>query len=117
LSAGIRDAVLTHHSSCGGRDPDLVPDRQHGARARRPGGEPGRCRRSAAGSGSPPSLRCRDRELDGGAGVLALGAGAWDPAPRPPAVTAEAETTTFVTAAFEAAVNAQGCIVLERRKS
>ena len=32
-----------------------------------------------------------------------------------PAVIAEDETTTFVTAAFDAAINAQGCIVLERR--
>jgi N-methylhydantoinase A len=32
-----------------------------------------------------------------------------------PAVIAEDETTTFVTAAFDGAVNAQGCIVLERR--
>ena len=32
-----------------------------------------------------------------------------------PAVIAEDETTTVVTAAFDAAVNAQGCIVLERR--
>ncbi len=34
-----------------------------------------------------------------------------------PAVIAEDETTTFVTAAFDAAINAQGCIVLERRGS
>jgi N-methylhydantoinase A len=33
-----------------------------------------------------------------------------------PAVIAEDETTTFVTAAFDAAINAQGCIVLERRR-
>jgi N-methylhydantoinase A len=32
-----------------------------------------------------------------------------------PAVIAEDETTTYVTAGFDAAVNAQGCIVLERR--
>jgi N-methylhydantoinase A len=32
-----------------------------------------------------------------------------------PAVIAEDETTTFVTAAFDAAINAQGCIVLDRR--
>jgi N-methylhydantoinase A len=32
-----------------------------------------------------------------------------------PAVIAEDETTTFVTAAFDAAINARGCIVLERR--
>ncbi|HEX7200276.1 MAG TPA: hydantoinase/oxoprolinase family protein, partial [Dongiaceae bacterium] len=32
-----------------------------------------------------------------------------------PAVIAEDETTTFVTAAFDAAVNTQGCIVLDRR--
>jgi N-methylhydantoinase A len=32
-----------------------------------------------------------------------------------PAVIAEDETTTFVTAAFDGAVNARGCIVLERR--
>jgi len=34
-----------------------------------------------------------------------------------PAVIAEDETTTFVTATFDAAINAQGCIVLERRGS
>ena len=34
-----------------------------------------------------------------------------------PAVIAEDETTTFVTAAFDAAINARGCIVLERRGS
>jgi N-methylhydantoinase A len=33
-----------------------------------------------------------------------------------PAVIAEDETTTFVTAAFDAFVNAQACIVLERRR-
>ena len=33
-----------------------------------------------------------------------------------PAVIAEDETTTFVTAAFDAAINAQGCIVLDRRE-
>ena len=32
-----------------------------------------------------------------------------------PAVIAEDETTTFVTAAFDAAINARGCIVLERQ--
>jgi N-methylhydantoinase A len=32
-----------------------------------------------------------------------------------PAVIAEDETTTFVTAAFDAAINTRGCIVLERR--
>jgi N-methylhydantoinase A len=32
-----------------------------------------------------------------------------------PAVIAEDETTTFVTATFDGVVNAQGCIVLERR--
>src|SRR5262249_51479853 len=32
-----------------------------------------------------------------------------------PAVIAEDETTTFVTASFDAGINAQGCIVLERR--
>ena len=32
-----------------------------------------------------------------------------------PAVIAEDETTTFVTGAFDAAINASGCIVLERR--
>ena len=31
-----------------------------------------------------------------------------------PAVIAEDETTTYVTAAFDAAINAQGCIVLDR---
>jgi N-methylhydantoinase A len=45
----------------------------------------------------------------------------WRPDLRPgarldgPAVIAEDETTTFVTASFDAFVNAQGCIVLERR--
>jgi len=34
-----------------------------------------------------------------------------------PALIAEDETTTFVTAAFDAAINAHGCIVLERRAS
>jgi len=34
-----------------------------------------------------------------------------------PAVIAEDETTTYVTAAFDAAINAQGCIVLDRRGS
>ena len=34
-----------------------------------------------------------------------------------PAVIAEDETTTFVTAAFDGVVNAQGCIVLERRSN
>jgi N-methylhydantoinase A len=33
-----------------------------------------------------------------------------------PAVIAEDETTTYVTTAFDAAINAQGCIVLERRR-
>jgi len=32
-----------------------------------------------------------------------------------PAIIAEDETTTFVTAAFDAGINAHGCIVLERR--
>jgi len=32
-----------------------------------------------------------------------------------PAVIAEDETTTYVSATFDAAVNGQGCIVLERR--
>ena len=32
-----------------------------------------------------------------------------------PALIAEDETTTFVTAAFDAVINAQGCIVLDRR--
>jgi N-methylhydantoinase A len=32
-----------------------------------------------------------------------------------PAIIAEDETTTFVTAAFDGAVNSRGCIVLERR--
>ena len=34
-----------------------------------------------------------------------------------PAVIAEDETTTFVTAAFDGVVNARGCIVLERRSN
>ena len=34
-----------------------------------------------------------------------------------PAVIAEDETTTFVTATFDVLINAQGCIVLERRGS
>src|SRR5215469_6463570 len=34
-----------------------------------------------------------------------------------PAVIAEDETTTFVTAAFDAAINSQGCIVLDRKTS
>ena len=34
-----------------------------------------------------------------------------------PAIIAEDETTTYVTAAFDAAINAQGCIILERRGS
>ena len=32
-----------------------------------------------------------------------------------PAVIAEDETTTFVSATFDATINARGCIVLERR--
>jgi N-methylhydantoinase A len=32
-----------------------------------------------------------------------------------PAIIAEDETTTFVSASFDASVNAQGCIVLERK--
>ena len=32
-----------------------------------------------------------------------------------PAAIAEDETTTFVTAAFDAVINAQGCIILDRR--
>ena len=34
-----------------------------------------------------------------------------------PAVIAEDETSTFVTAAFDAAINARGCIILERKGS
>ena len=32
-----------------------------------------------------------------------------------PALIAEDETTTFITAAFHAVINAEGCIVLDRR--
>ena len=77
----------------------------------------------ATAAGEPPLAAGRRRLFDPESGKAVDVPVFWRPDLSPgarlsgPAVIAEDETTTFVTAAFDAAINTRGCIVLERREA